>query len=118
MDTTVWTDGDLFVAGYVCAVDVVVAGGLAVDAVGEDFAVFWGVDWYSNAFVEHIEFAFPVVVGELLAVHMHAAVELVNVFESFVFEECCCGFAADAAGAVRYNFFVFVLHEFFLNYFR
>lgn len=118
MDTAVCTDGDLFVAGYVCAVDVVVARGLAVDAVGEDFAVFRGVDWDGDAFVENVEFAFPVCIGELLAVHMHAAVELVDVFEAFVFKEGCCCFAADAAGAVSDYFFILVFDEFFFNNFR
>lgn len=86
--------------------------------VGKDFAVFRCVDGDGDAFVENIEFAFPIVVGKLLTIDVYSTVELIDVFESFVFQKSCGCFAANASSAIGDHFFVFVLHELFFNYFR
>lgn len=87
MGAATWAEDDLFVAGGVGAIDVVVAGGLAMEAFREDFAVFRRVDWDGDAFVENVEFSLPVTVGELLSVLVDAAVELVDVGEAFFLEK-------------------------------
>lgn len=85
-----------------------------METVAEDFVV----DLEAYAFVEDVEFAFPVIFREFLDVLVDASVELRDIFESFFLEECCAGFAADSTGAVGDDFFIFVLDELFFYNFR
>lgn len=101
-------------AGGIGAVGVVVGCGAALVAVGDDFVG----DSFADAFVEDevfaVEVAGEILFADLFGVLNDAAVELVDVFESAVFEVGGGFFAADAAGAVKEDFLVlFAFEEFF-----
>ncbi len=94
-------------ATVVGAVGVGVTRFAALVAVGNNLPVYA----FAQPFVEHKIFAdkFRLEVGrfDLAGIFQHAAMQLVHVFKSLVFQVGAGFFAADSASAIQQYFFIF-----------
>ena len=101
-----FADENEFVAGFEGAVFVVAGLATAVNA-GADINGFVA-EFYTHAIVEHVERTFPqAVVTKRFAVFHNTTVYLVHLLKPTIFHEWRQDFAANAACAVRHDFFVF-----------